>query len=1419
MIAGAEHWFQRRRTKTILVGLVASFLTPAPAFAQDPSVWLTPWAPTSVRWPTTGNELSQYGAEQNAYYVHDPALVASTEWFAYGRVVELADMGYLDPSAGALFRAALWNVGAPRAAEWPARLGGNWIPSLSLTYDRRQIGLLAIWVAPDASYIGLVEEVSADRRFYRTTGFGRWSPGQSSTMWSEFGGSDELWHGVHPVFLQLPLPPFGYPYPTLVAPVALQDPVLSQTPVRATFRLANRGQAPLTADGIYLFGKGRNSGHYILTQSASRVTLAPGAVYQYDQPIEFPVGDTYDLFPSLYVNQQIFNGELGNLPIEPGVADRLTVVVPAKADLSLDILGGFGGTVTASVPLICNDPAWGPCRTRVVEGTTILLDTQPSSGSVFTHWEGCDSTAGTHCEVTMTTDRMVVAHFDYRSKSTILSGPTSTPSFVDSIGLVTSTVSATHSLGLALRYRWTVVCSGWSAYVEVWEDGPSTTWVAPANATDRNQDCNVSVQVQDIELGHPASAMSQVTIRPRPPQPLTAAPDADSFGAIQSFSGRYVAFVSFATNLVADDTNRQYDVFRLDRVTGQVKRLSPSPFYFPGYPPILGSLTDDGRIMTLLFAHALQDTNLYEYDWVTEELRSALVSVPDATVIRAQTPGALSVDGRFLAYTAYGAGVRPGTLFWVDRLAGRSVPLRFVRGSDAEQPSVANISLSPDGGWLAFSTISNLTPQIDQNNVDDIFVIDRLNTTLRRVSETATGLGGNAPSSYSAISAGGRVVVFYSRASNLVPDDTNDWPDVFIKDMVSGELIRVPTDAGNGRQLLVQEAPVGISAGGRFVSFVAWDWDWRHTYERSDLTTWIYDRQTRTLVRAGDRMEGVISGDGQWLSYASNIDARWNRSIGPVREIRTREFDWGSNAESYLDQNADGVVDGLTSVQRPLVASTSSDTDADGLPDDWELAFSLDQFSSADSNGPSGDPDGDGRTNAEELQAGTHPRGSFARYLAEGATSTFMTTRLAIFNPDIEHFAHALLRFDGGDGSSHTQRLLVPPASRRTVDVGQLADMAQAEFSTVIESDIPVVTNRTMTWGAGYGSHGEGAVAAPATRWYLAEGATHSGFQLFYLLQNPSASPAVVDISYLFPHPRPSASVTYHLAPHSRLTVWVNRETLVGETDVSAIISSDQPIIVERAMYLNTETQVFAAGHESAGLTTPARQWFLAEGATGRYFDLFILIANPNQDPTQVSVDYLFPDGRVVTKRYDIGGQSRFTVWVDQEGPAFLDTAVSARIESDAPILVERAMWWPGPTAATWTEAHNSPGALESASRWALADGEVGGSLAWETFILVANTSPYEGLVRVTLYNEASGGVQQRTIRLPANSRTNIPVAAPAEYGGFGIGSLGRFSTTVESLPIDGGEAARIVVEQSMYSSTPGHAWDAGTNALGLPLR
>ena len=469
---------------------------------------------------------------------------------------------------------------------------------------------------------------------------------------------------------------------------------------------------------------------------------------------------------------------------------------------------------------------------------------------------------------------------------------------------------------------------------------------------------------------------------------------------------------------------------------------------------------------------------------------------------------------------------------------------------------------------------------------------------------------------------------------------------------------------------------------------------------------------------------------------------------------------------------------------------------------------------------------------AGTLVGGFTYEGSYRRYFAEGATIPPFDCRFVLANVGNAD-ADVILRFLKIDGTVVSTGITVPAFGRRTVDAKDVTGLESAEFSTLVESDALIVADRTMTWDAsGYGSHAETSLAGPATVWYLAEGATHSNFDLFYTIQNPNSAAARVVVRYLLPGGRAPIDKVHSVPARSRFTIWVDNEDLpagsgnrpLESTDVSARIVSDLPIIVERSMYLSTPEQLFRAGHAGSGVTTPALNWFLSEGATGSYFDLFVLIANPNDNAAQVKATYLHPDGTTLTKDYEVPANSRFNIWVDNEefpsgsGNRLLaDAEISTTISStnSVPIIVERAMWWPGPTPATWAEAHTSSGSTATGTRWALADGEMGGTRGIETYVTIANTSTFAGQARVTLYFEDGSAALEATVELPAQSRTNVypPAVFPAA---FPSGVNRRFASLIESL---GTTPAQIVVERSMYSNTGGVAWGAGTNALATRLQ
>jgi hypothetical protein len=458
-----------------------------------------------------------------------------------------------------------------------------------------------------------------------------------------------------------------------------------------------------------------------------------------------------------------------------------------------------------------------------------------------------------------------------------------------------------------------------------------------------------------------------------------------------------------------------------------------------------------------------------------------------------------------------------------------------------------------------------------------------------------------------------------------------------------------------------------------------------------------------------------------------------------------------------------------------------------------------------------------GKRGSAPIRRATTPR----RFLAEGSTGAFFDDRIALFNPGND-LATVVLRFQRDTGAELQQIVSIPARSRASVNPEAIAGLEAIAFSTVIESNQAVVVDRTMTWdGTGFGSHAETSIEQPATNWYLAEGSTAGTFDLYYLLQNPSASTANITITYLRPSGGP-VTKSYTVNPRSRRTINIDNETgFVGRpttertlqsTDVSAQIVSTNgvPILVERAMYMTSNGRVFAAGHDSAGVTAPQVSWFLAEGSTGTFFDLFILLANPQTTSTTARVTYLLAGGATVVRDYVVPAQSRRTIYVDAE-PGLANVATSAIVRSldaNVPIVVERAMWWPG---GNWTEAHNTAGAIVTSPTWALAEGEVGGTTANQTYVLIANTSAFTATVRVSAFFEDQGPPLVNTYSVAANSRFNVDYNNTNAQGR-------RFAVLVEGTGPTQGQEPQLVVERAMYSNSGTTIWAAGTNALGTPI-
>jgi YVTN family beta-propeller protein/autotransporter-associated beta strand protein len=430
-----------------------------------------------------------------------------------------------------------------------------------------------------------------------------------------------------------------------------------------------------------------------------------------------------------------------------------------------------------------------------------------------------------------------------------------------------------------------------------------------------------------------------------------------------------------------------------------------------------------------------------------------------------------------------------------------------------------------------------------------------------------------------------------------------------------------------------------------------------------------------------------------------------------------------------------------------------------------------------------------------------------AYYLAEGATGAFFDTDILLANPN-DAPAPVVITFLTADGQSIVQTRTLPATSRTTIHAEDVDGLDAAMFSTIVTSTdaLPLVVERTMRWDAsGYGAHTEKATAGAAPTWYFAEGST-GFFSTFLLLANPHASANVAHVTY-FREGEPELVRDYALAPGSRTTIDAWDEPELRNRSFGARVTFDLPGVAERAMYFGADP-LWVGGHAAAGTTTPWGTWFFAEGATGSYFTTFLLLANPHDVPTDVTLTYYPESGIPVTKTDTIPARQRMTRNIALEDPSLANAAVATRVQSAWPIVAERSQYWGAPT---WIEAHNSPGVAEVGRRWGLAEGRVGGSDDAQTYILLANPNVGLDPASVTItFLRADGTTIVKTFSVPSTSRVNVAVV-PGE-GNMAPELIDEpFGARIEStLPI--------VVERSVYSRANGVTWAAGTNATATRL-
>jgi hypothetical protein len=496
-------------------------------------------------------------------------------------------------------------------------------------------------------------------------------------------------------------------------------------------------------------------------------------------------------------------------------------------------------------------------------------------------------------------------------------------------------------------------------------------------------------------------------------------------------------------------------------------------------------------------------------------------------------------------------------------------------------------------------------------------------------------------------------------------------------------------------------------------------------------------------------------------------------------------------------------------------AGMRTDSNGNGLPDQWEAHYGV--------TNPNGDDDGDGVTNIQEYLRGTNPLVSNTMTLSEGATNSFFTTRIALANPDSSP-AEATLTFLRGPGSTPiTRQYSLAPWGRATVKVNDIAGLGgPADVSTVIQSTTGgVIAERTMFWDSTYygGSTGK-AIDQARRQWFLAEGVANNVFDTFILMANANGSAANVTLHFLRDGAGPVDKV-FQVPATSRVTIHTNDYPELNGFSFSTQATSDQTITMERSTYFHWPGgRAFEGGTEDAAIPSLSTQWYLAEGQTSPTFAEFILLGNPNGTPAHVTLRYLMPGGRTATQNITVGASQRLTIALGDSSPTPADspwnlgvrnTDVSVAINSDVAIAVERAMYW-NLNGGFWTDGHSSSGVTSQGTVWALAEGEAGGPLGFESFILFANPNASTARVRLTFLRAGGAAPVTEDFDVPANSRVTRYVGefiargliAPGEQVGARIDSL---------------NGVPLVIERAMYWNGGGETWGGGTGETGFKLK
>lgn len=350
-----------------------------------------------------------------------------------------------------------------------------------------------------------------------------------------------------------------------------------------------------------------------------------------------------------------------------------------------------------------------------------------------------------------------------------------------------------------------------------------------------------------------------------------------------SANGRYLVFVSAASDLVANDTNGAADIFRRDLKQGKTIRVSMggknTQANGPSSEPTLSA---DGRYLSFVSGAtnlAKKDKNdqadVFVRDLKRKKTQRISLGKRGAEPNCACFHPVISANGKFVAFSSFATNLVPK-----DRNESVDVFLRNVKKRKTTRVSVGGKgsqangdsyqpSISANGQFVAFASDATNLAKADDNGFADVFVRDVKKRRTVRASRGTAGAEPNGDSVVPSISANGKTVAYASSADNLVDEDSNGVADVFVGGVSKGAPNRVSV-ASDGTEGDDESLSPALSGNGRVVSFHSYADNLVGGDENDVRDVFVRNVKSQTTTRASVGSAGA-EGDGE--SFSSSLSA------------------------------------------------------------------------------------------------------------------------------------------------------------------------------------------------------------------------------------------------------------------------------------------------------------------------------------------------------------------------------------------------------------------------------------------------------------------------------------------------------------------------------------------------------------------